>query len=317
MVIVNPISLLKKKKTAPAEVSSLSPEEKANLNKPATTPKFDIPNPAENKPQVFKDEKGRLSGVTIGGKTYLGLNPKDVNKMVEDYNQETTIPQGAISVQEAASMQARREAINSIQQMTPATENLNTQKEGFLSSESAGKVAMGKAITEGTLALGASSVPAVAAAPFTAGVSLLGIPIAVTAAVLHGYITGYTGKMKEERKENIEVQYITLQRSSKNLRMLINDVNTGGDPYEAISLFQTEMDALNKANSRLHLETQDDLNKFLNVEARVELAKFEDFNTFLRPQFERDFYQAILNPNPAKVILDPSDLTAISELPAE
>ncbi len=60
------------------------------------------PKPEVKPPEVFRDpETGRLSGITIGGKTYLGLGPEDVERIAAGERKRVAVPEGAIEVGEA------------------------------------------------------------------------------------------------------------------------------------------------------------------------------------------------------------------------
>jgi len=60
------------------------------------------PTAEAGKPEVFRDPKtGRLSGITVGEKTFLGLGPEDVAKIAAGEKRRVTIPEGTIEVGEA------------------------------------------------------------------------------------------------------------------------------------------------------------------------------------------------------------------------
>lgn len=136
------------------------------------------------------------------------------------------------------------------------------------------------------------------------------VPLAAVGAV-GGFIRGFTGKLKENMNENVKADFQTLPKNMRNLKMIIADANNGADAASSIQIFNEQLNAIDEAEASLHRESQKDLNKFLSVDAQVELASFKNFNSpgGARNLLVRRMQEALLSPNPAGNfnLLDASD----------
>jgi len=101
-----------------------------NSEKDFDQTRIDASKPKVGETPVFRNEKGNLSGVTVDGKDFLGLNPEDVNKIVEAENRKKSLPAGAVEVGKLAQRgrDAEAQAILEQQQAELAQEGVQERE---------------------------------------------------------------------------------------------------------------------------------------------------------------------------------------------
>ena len=91
------------------------------------------------------------------------------------------------------------------------------------------------------------------------------------------------------------------------MRAIVTDTNQGGSAGDNLDLFNSQLTLIDESYSKLALENR---GKFLGKDATIELENFENFYSVggSRELWIREMQQAILNPNPNKVLIMPEDL---------
>lgn len=257
-----------------------------------------------NTPQVIRSgDTGRMTGLTIGGKSYLGLSQKDINAILEKQGPQAT-PEGAVEARDVAKKQRANEIINQLGNLTP-------QQIAELNAAAAGNV--GEGFLPGNLNYGqAATAGAVKAAPGVvagalggATVGALGGPIGAVGGALIGgvgaFIGGALGNIKEQQTGLVKAQTLNIDKVSSNLNYVVSGVNMGMDVDQALILYNQQVAQAYQSWSELKLQTQGTAKAF--DDGTKELEKFE---IFFQPGGTLDVFnarmaQAVANPNPAKV----------------
>lgn len=139
----------------------------------------------------------------------------------------------------------------------------------------------------------------------------LGTFVGAVGGALTGFIRGEINSMKKQQNENIAASYSNLPTSAKNLRMIIQDTNQGGDATSNWALFQEQLDVIDEARGQLKRESRGVKKLITGEDAKVELEKMENFYAVggARDYLINEMQQAILNPNPAKSLVTMDDFT--------
>jgi len=201
------------------------------------------------------------------------------------------------------------------QQITPTEQQLlmmtPEQREEFLTNANAQGVDISQALLSGA----ATAVPGIIGGLVAgATVGALGGPIGVVGGAVLGalgaFIGGTISNMRNQYQGNIQAEFSNLERSSTNLRAIIQDTNGGGNVAENMQLFNHQLMIIDDAYSKLHLQTHNNLSKFLGKDGTPELEKFENFYSMggMRSILVNEMQQAVLNPNPQKQLITAADL---------
>ncbi len=125
-----------------------------------------------------------------------------------------------------------------------------------------------------------------------------------------GVLQGVKSNIASQIEGNIAASTIQIRRGEQNLRMIITDINSGGNMITNTNLFFENLAALQKSHTQLKLDTQRNLADFTGKKGIPELARYEIFFEQTLPLLERELAQAIVNPNPNKILVDASDFEA-------
>lgn len=274
---------------------------------PVETP---TPKPT-NQDQVFRDqESGNISGVTIGGKTYLGLNPKDVEKMTAAKQAKTQGGPATMAFEQQAL--ANRQAIQQSQVLSEAqgqvkgTPQLTEQdilnavpQETALENAQAGiaGVAGGVAGGFGGAALGAKA----GALLGTALAPGVGTAIGAGLGAIVGAIGAAYTKITLDKRGDVKQAMKVAKIANTNFGQTIDALNAGLiSKDEAIRRWQEDKINLYAAQINLKRETSNDLNRFLSGGAD-ELAQIEDYVRDLQTIYTTEFLLALSAPNPQNI----------------
>lgn len=240
---------------------------------PAKTPTAKITTP-----EVFMGEKGP-SGITLpGGKSFIGLPRADIEKLAGIEQRKTTLPEGTLP---AGTAQAEANRQQRIQQL---------MQQGFLSEAELqaiqeAPIDWGQALTAGLANVLPSTIGGAAGG---AALGLVGGPAApltsTTGAILGGiggfltgFFSGIRSNIKSQQSGQITSTTKVLTNAKSNLRqirMLAQSDPSRAD--EAIELYQMQMNEVYRAQRKLQLETQGNLNKFMD-DGTEKLVEFELF----------------------------------------
>lgn len=237
---------------------------------PATTKVTPPPGTVE----TFTSEKtGRASGVTMpDGRTFLGLSPDEVNKIAQGEAARTAMPANAAPVgtaqAQARQLQQQQQAALQLGQLTPEQMMIAQQQVG------------GEAPIDWSQALTAGVVQAGVGAAGGAGIGAVfgggagAIPGAII-GLLGGFANGIRSNIKSQQSGEIGSANEVLTQGKSNMRQL--RMLTQADPANAeryIEDFNDQLALIYAAERKLQLETQGDLNKFMD-DGTKDKAKFE------------------------------------------
>ena len=295
MTIVNPIDLLKKKKKEPF----VDPGKSGSLQSiPASETSSDKTKEKDKPVTTFtSSETGEVSGVTINGRTFFGVNEKDITKITAAENQKRValgqkplpIMSQAIAAQQEE--QARRNAAlaSQVGQLDP---NILAGAQG----EGTDLRQLGGAAVGGALpAIGAGIAGSLAAAPATGGVSLI-----LTAGLVATAITQIKGNLKSQQQGKITAGGQALADGQANLKRLVTAANR--DPANAdlyFSMFNEQLSYIERDYGILQLDTQGFLKDLTGVDGTPQLADYGRFYEFQRDFSIAQMQAALLNPNPS------------------
>lgn len=246
----------------------------------------EIPKPVKpTAPEVFRDaETGKVSGVTLpNGKSFIGINQRDVEGLVSGYQQNTTDPTGTLP---AGTAQAGVDRQLRLQQL------IQLGEQGLLSPQELqtlqqAPIDMGQAATSGLMGAlpGLAGVGAGLALSATGVGAVAGVPIATISALsiagtITGILLGVKSNIAKQQKGEIAKTKDVLTAAKTNMRALA--MIAAKDPSkadEAIISYYEQKAQVQKAQRQLQLETQGNLNKFME-DGTEDLS---DFELFLQP----------------------------------
>lgn len=237
-----------------------------------------------NTDQVFKDpQTGRNTGVTIGGKTYLGLNPQDVDTITQGEAAKAGSPTTQAFAQQAQAQQTARQAQQALQ-------GLGLTPDQIMQIEAqAGEAPIdwGQAITAGIAnvlpslaggAAGGAVIGAVGGAGVaSAATAPLGAVIGAAGGAVTGFLNGLRSNIKSQQSGEIQTTTKSLNNVKSNLRQI--RMLAQADPSradEAVELFNQQMAIAYAAQAKLKKETSGNLNAFMD-DGTEKLAEFDLF----------------------------------------
>ena len=256
---------------------------------------------SSNQPQVYRDqETGRLSGITINGKTYMGLKEEDINAILKAQAPQPT-PAGALEASNVAAQQERQNLIQNLGKLTPeqiAQAQAEAQQgvgQGFLPKNINFKQAATAGASEAAVGVGAGII----------GGSLAGGLGAIPGAAIggaSGFIKGAYSDIKQQQAGEVTAEQQSVIKAITNLNNIVSAVNQGANPEEAQILYNQQVAQVYKSWSELKLQTQGTAAAF--DDGTKELAQFEIFfnpDGGILSTINFKMAQAITNPNPSKV----------------
>lgn len=202
-----------------------------------------------------------------------------------------------IQAQEEAQMlrATAPQAVANIGTLTPEQQNRDVViGEGIVGQGVTGAAAIGGAI------LGAKSGAAAGALLGPAGAAFGAVGGAIFGALGGAYV-----KVSQSKRQNVKEATAVYTQSKSNMVWIINQANAGTiSPMRAVELWDEELANFYSAQRNINEEIDTNLNRFLS-NGRDEAAKIEAFSRRL-PELTLQLRQALANPNPSKVILEPN-----------
>lgn len=259
---------------------------------PAPAPSPD-PTP-EGEPELFRDqETGEITGVTIDGKTFLGLSREEVERLVGGREKRLAPIEGAIEVGEAAERRRSEILASQVGQLTPeqlasiagtGKTDLSKRQAGLAGVrgivpsvlERAGQFAViggaGGAIAAGVPTAGAGA-PAGAVVGGTGG-ALIGAGV----GLIEGFYSAYTQNLQAQAKGEISASSKVLRKSDSNMRLIASAAWSGrGDKGTLVKNFNEREADVRAEWSKLTQDTSGDLNLFLSEDGTPILQAYEEF----------------------------------------
>lgn len=253
----------------------------------------------KNENQVFRDQKtGNISGVTIGGKTYLGLNPKDVEQMTKAQAEKTQGGQYTQAFEQNAQVQQQQAQQQAIQQKAAGqAQNIGLSPAEIANIQAGATEApidWGQALTAGV----ANVVPStVGGAVGGAAVGLVGtggaasIPLAVAGGVggfITGLFNGVRNNIKAQQSGEISATKDVLSAARTNMRQIATlSAKDPANAAEYVQAYNMQLALVYQAQAKLKAETSGNLNAFME-DGTQDLS---DFELFLMPNGYADIYK--------------------------
>jgi hypothetical protein len=169
--------------------------------------------------------------------------------------------------------------------------------------------ALKEGATQAAIGAGAGALTGAAAGSIVPGVGTVAGGAALGAVGgIGGFIKGTVQSLRQQTSGNLAASYSNLADTKRNLRMLAQDTNMGGDAAANLESFQAQLQAVDEAYAKIKLYNQ---HRPLDKDATVEMAKFENFYAAggSRQYLINEMQQAVLNPNPAKQLVTLDDFS--------
>jgi len=269
---------------------------------------------APNATEVFRNEQGIPSGITVGGKTYLGLSPNDVNKMAQADALNKENPFNAQPVGTAANI-AQQQAQGA--QLAP---QVGQTDQSLLSRIEAQPLDAGEAIGAGLAgvipgllggAVAGAGIGGAATIPAGGAGAIPGAVIGALTGAVGGFLVGVRGSMKDQMSGSISSAGLTPKKVTTNLRALVTDTNKNPqNAAENLEMFNYQLSLMDMQEGKLIKETSRDLNKWLGQQGETQLQQYALFNSQggTRQFLEQQMQMALLNPNPNTNLITMDDL---------
>lgn len=269
-----------------------------------------IKTAASQKPAVplYTDqEKGEVTGFEKDGKTFFrppGISDEEwfgtVEKLSAKEARKTAIPEGAVTKKQLAQEKLGAELAGGVGQLNP-----EIVKAGELSSEidieqalSAGLVTAAPGVVAG----GAAGLLGGPGAPIT-------VPLGAGIGAGLGFLQGVKSNIAAQRRGTTSASKQGLADGEKNIRKIITAANKNpADAAEYQNLFNEQLSYIERDYGKLKLDTQGYIKDITGVDGTPELADYQRFYDVSRDFYIREMQTALLNPDPAKILITPEDL---------
>jgi len=247
---------------------------------------------ASGQTEVFRNEQGRLSGVTLpDGRTFLGLSPAEVNKIVEQQKQIKQTPDGAVEVGAQRKLERQQQA----QVQTAGSVGLTPQQIALTQAGAQeAPIDKGQAISAGianivpSLIGGAAGGAAIGAIGGGGVGAIPGAAIGAVGGLLTGFFNGVRSNIKSQQSGQIQSTTKVLSSAKTNMRQLA--ILAAQDPANApsyVEAYNQQLAQVYRAQAKLKLETAGNLNKFMD-DGTTQLA---DFDLFIQAGGIADLYR--------------------------
>lgn len=273
---------------------------------PTATPKDTVtPQPAKDPNKVFRDQgSGAITGVTINGKTYLGLGPADVEQMTKADLQKR---EGGVNTQafeknataEAAAQEQQAQtqaAMSQIGQLSPEQQALINQD---LPTQN---VSMAPQITESTIqgaAFGATGGAALGSAVPGLGTAI-GAVGGLIGGAISGAVKGTFAAYEKKAVMNTAAIDNNVERAKYNIRQATMMLNKGGDSGLAVETYNNALAQLAQSERLYQLEVLKNEHQWVTKVREKQIALM-DYRTNTLPIMQERFILSLQKPDPAYV----------------
>lgn len=265
-------------------------------------------------PEYIRDEEtGAIKGIKLpDGRTFLGINKKEIDALASNYMSKTTPPEGTVPAGTARTTAERQAQIQRLTEL--AQQGLLTPEE--LQQIEGASTDWGQALGAGVAGvipglLGGAAAGAIAGAPI-AGVGA--IPGAIGGAIVGGlgtFLTSMRSNIKSQQTGQFSADTTALTKGERMLRSLITDTNQNPqNAAENIALFYHTLNLIDAAHAKTWKDSQENLNVFLGNDGTPQLAKFNTFDATMRLYYTSQFETALAQPDATRVLITAEDLGA-------
>lgn len=235
------------------------------------------------------NETGRASGVVLpDGRTFLGLNPNDINKIAAGEANKVQMPLNSSPVGTAqASANQQMQVQQAISQIGAVNPNIGLVREtpiDFGQAMTAGVANVPSLITN--IATGAAGGAAAGSVIPGVGTVAGGVAGGVAGAI-KGVWGGVTSNIAKQQRGEIAASVDVLTSAKTNMRQL--SVLAANDPANAgeyVQAFNYQKQLVYQAQRKIKAETTGNLNKFTEDGTDI----LSDFDLFLGPGGAAEIY---------------------------
>lgn len=218
--------------------------------------------------------------------------------------------------EQAIAQQERQQAIQQIMQSGMLTPQQLQEVGGadidWKQALGAGAIGVIPGLLGGGAAGAAAGLLGGPAAPLT---STLGAIIGGAVGAITGFINSVKSNISGQQRGEYSADKTTLTKGMTALNGLITDTNMyPQNAIENTQLFALTLGNIQRAHAKTWKDSQEDLNRFLGHDGTPELARFNQFETSLKPMYIQRFMSAVNNPDPNKVSFSIGELEMIQSL---
>ena len=278
------------KRTADRQ-AALKPAQLNTQNQPtqeAVNPS--LPQPGTDQTKVVRDQNtGRITFLETPDGKFISGPEKSLRNIIQKKSEEAKTPEGAVEATQVARQQQVQELLG--QGGVNQPQDLALQQQGGIPLNPVLEAGLGRALPG---AVGAAIGGTLGAVGGPVGIAA---GAAVGGSVANQFVSGLTGKLKEEQQQKIRVSYDSIPKSQAQINKMIRYVKQGGDPILALNEINRQLSAIDQAEAEIKLSSMEDLSTFLSVDGGDELGRIDNWNTQIRPNIELLFLQAAQNPS--------------------
>ena len=248
------------------------------VKKEDKAPPIEVPKVVPGTPETFRSKEGRLSGIDIDGKTFLGLSPDEVREIAQRDLLKKAQPEGTAPVGTAAAqVRGAEEARRLVGQVEPSpTEPTPGLVPGVDLGEAA-IVGIREAIPRALTLAGGAAVAGAAAGLATGGVASVPLAIGAAAVTFVGSITAsILSNVKSQRTDDTTAQQRVLDEGKQTLQDWTTQA--AADPSNRgfyISQFNLQKQMIQDAHVQMITDTNADRLKF-----ETSVPNLAEFNSF-------------------------------------
>lgn len=239
--------------------------------------------PTLTNPEVFTDKSGRPSGITLpDGRTFLGLNQNDVNKIAQKDIQSRQLPEGTAPVGTAQNQLDAAMEAQALQGQVGQFDQLGLSNDPLLNQEQALRQGIVGAIPRAlSLAVTGAGVGLAGGAVAGGGV---GTPITAPTGAAIGAVAGFVGgisssmisEYRGQRRDTINAQKRVLDEGKQTMKdwATLAEADPANKAFY-LSQYNAVAAQIDQAYRQMKLDTNRDIAKFET--ALPDLAEFEAF----------------------------------------
>jgi hypothetical protein len=253
-------------------------------------------NASRGNDQLFT-QNDRPSGVTVNGRTFLGLSPDEVEQLLAQEEAKKGGPatrafaENVTLQNQQIEAQAQQERIQQvIQQLGLSSSQVQAIQSGLVEAP----IEWQQALTAGGVSIIPSAIKGAGAglvAGAIGGTALtpgIGTAIGAGAGLLAGLTSGILSNIKQQQKGEINKEVDVLTNAKTNMARL--STLASKDPGNApmyVEIYNQQLAQVYRAQSKIKLETQGNLNSFMEDGTEI----LSNFELFLQPGGQADLYR--------------------------
>lgn len=234
----------------------------------------------KKEPRIYSNEKGETTGIEIDGKTYFGINQKDVDTIMEAYNSKRATPVTATGTEQATKKNIAQEQLEKAEE---TTKMLMTQDGEKIEPT---KLDVARAFGESILSAG----PGAVGGAVVGAVGGPAAPITATGGAIIGAsstaLKAFRSEIRAQINENLQGKSTDLEKMKTNLNTIIANIQANPQMAgELISDFFMQVSLIERNFGQINADLSSDYAKRFGVDGVKQLT---EYNAFLREGGELD-----------------------------